>query len=104
MDWVLGRPIPLLAGYAGLIALLLSGHAAAFSLPRFRPGAWADLHARVKSWWIVCIALGGALLLGWQASTIVFGLISFIALREYLTLAPTRRDDRLVVLFAYSSV
>ncbi len=48
--------------------------------------------------------LGGALLAGWQASTIVFGLISFIALREFLTLAPTRRDDRLVVLFVYSSV
>lgn len=104
MDWVLGRPIPLLAGYAGLIAVLLGGHAAAFMLPRLRPGARAGLHAHVRGWWIVCIALGGALLLGWQATTIVFGLISFIALREYLTLAPTRRDDRLVVLFVYSSV
>ena len=55
-------------------------------------------------WWFIFAAVGGALLLGWQASTIVFGLISFMALREYLTLAPTRREDRLVVLFVYSSV
>jgi phosphatidate cytidylyltransferase len=44
------------------------------------------------------------LLLGWQATAILFAFISFLALKEYLTLAPTRRDDRPIVLLAYLSV
>mgnify|MGYP003631409893 CR=1 FL=1 len=55
----------------------------------------------MTSWWVICLLVGGSLLLGWQVFTVLFTLISFIALKEYLTLAPTRRDDRLVVLFAY---
>ncbi len=104
MDWIIGQPTALVVGYASLIALLLAGSVAAYTLPRLQPGRWKDLPARVKTWWAICASVGGALLLGWQASTIVFGLISFIALREYLTLAPTRREDRLAVLFVYSSV
>lgn len=46
----------------------------------------------------------GALLAGWQAVTLLFAAISFIALREFLTLAPTRRDDRIIVLCVYASV
>jgi phosphatidate cytidylyltransferase len=35
--------------------------------------------------------LAGALLLGWQATVVVFALISFMGLREFLSLAPTRK-------------
>jgi phosphatidate cytidylyltransferase len=35
---------------------------------------------------------------------VLFAFISFLALKEYLTLAPTRKEDRLIVLLAYLSV
>ena len=69
-----------------------------------QPGKWADLGPRMRSWWVIAILVGGALLLGWQATAILFALISFLALKEFLTLAPTRKEDRLIVLLAYLSV
>jgi phosphatidate cytidylyltransferase len=58
----------------------------------------------MRSWWIIATLVGGALLAGWQAFTLLFALISFLALKEFLTLAPTRKEDRLVVLLAYLSI
>jgi phosphatidate cytidylyltransferase len=45
--------------------------------------------------------LSGALLFGWQATLVLFALISFLALREFLSLAPARREDRLIILASY---
>ena len=91
-------------GFAAVLALLIIGTIAAAILPRAQPGKWTDLGPRMQSWWIIALLIGAALLLGWQATAIVFALISFLALKEYLTLAPTRKDDRLIVLLAYLSV
>ena len=104
MEWISAQPLPLVFGFAGLLGLLVLGSLAALVLPKLKPGVADDLGPRMKSWWIICGLVGGALLLGWQAFTILFAFISFIALREFLTLAPTRKEDRLVVLFVYFSV
>jgi len=86
------------------VALLVLGAIAAFILPRAQPGKWTDLGPRMRSWWVIAILVGGALLLGWQATAILFAIISFLALKEYLTLAPTRKEDRVIVLLAYLAV
>jgi phosphatidate cytidylyltransferase len=96
--------MPLVLGLAGVLALLILGSIAAFVLPRLQPGKWSDLGPRMRSWWIMAVLVAGALLLGWQATAILFALISFLALKEYLTLAPTRKEDRLIVLLAYVAV
>lgn len=95
---------PLMLGFAAVLALLILGTIAALILPRLQPTKWTDLGPRMRSWWIMAILVGGALLLGWQATAVLFALISFLALKEYLTLAPTRKEDRLIVLLAYLSV
>jgi phosphatidate cytidylyltransferase len=95
---------PLFIGYAAVLVLLILGTLAAIVLPRMQPGKWADLGPRMRSWWVMAILLGAALALGWQATAILFALISFLALKEFLTLAPTRKEDRLIVLLAYVSV
>ncbi|OQW63502.1 MAG: hypothetical protein A4S17_07085 [Proteobacteria bacterium HN_bin10] len=95
---------PLTFGFVAVLALLVLGTIAALILPRTQPGKWSDLGPRMRSWWVMAVLVGGALLLGWQATAILFAFISFLALKEYLTLAPTRRDDRPIVLLAYLSV
>ncbi|MGZ8370186.1 MAG: phosphatidate cytidylyltransferase, partial [Caulobacteraceae bacterium] len=63
-----------------------------------------NLRARVVSWWVMVALLAAALAAGWQATTLLFAVISFIALREYLSLAPARREDRLAMLLAYLAI
>src|SRR5512134_3446927 len=102
LNWA--PPPPLGWGFAGVLALLILGTLAALILPALQPGKWSDLGPRMRSWWVIVILVGGALLLGWQAFAILLALISFLALKEFLTLAPTRKEDRLIVLLAYLSV
>lgn len=102
--WFVTMPGALALGFAFVFALLALGTFAAFILPRVQPGKWADLGPRMRSWWVMAILVGGALLLGWRATAILFAFVSFLALKEFLTLAPTRKDDRLVVLLAYVSI
>ena len=45
-----------------------------------------------------------ALVLARTVSLVFFGLISFLAFKEYLSLIPTRRADRRVLLWAYLSI
>ena len=86
-------------GLGGVVAALLLG-----SLAAWRPGGSAELRARMASWWVMVALVAGALLLGWAAVTALFAIVSFLALKELLSLAPLRREDRLVVLFAYLTV
>lgn len=93
---------PLVWGLAGVLAILTLGALAAMLLPRLRPGRdYRNLQQRVASWWVMAALLGAALLGGWQATLALFALISFLALREFLSLAPARREDRLIILASY---
>ncbi len=52
-----------------------------------------NLNARTRSWWVMVVVFGGALLIGKGATTILFAGLSFMALREFWTLAPSRPGD-----------
>ncbi len=60
-----------------------------------------NLVARVNAWWIMSATIGGALLGGERATIILFTLVSFFALREFITLTPTRRGDHRVLFWAF---
>jgi phosphatidate cytidylyltransferase len=94
----------LVLGLSGVGVLLVLGTLAAVILPRAQPGKWADLGPRMQSWWVMCALVIAALLSGPYPLIALFGLVSFLALKEFLTLAPTRREDRLVVLLVYAAV
>ena len=103
--FVAAVPPPLLWGLVGMVALLTVGALAAFALPHLRPGRdHTNFRQRVTSWWIMAALLAIALLAGWGATLALFGFISFMALREYLSLAPMRREDRPVILVAYLTI
>ena len=98
-------PPRLLWGLGGVLAALTLGTAAAVAAPLLKPARdHSNLRARVASWWVMAALLAVAMLLGWQAVTLLFAVVSFIALREFLSLASTRREDRLVLLLAYLAV
>ncbi len=61
----------------------------------------ANLISRVNSWWIMVLVLFTALALGPHGTTIIFALISFLALREFLTATPTRRADHLALFASF---
>jgi len=99
------QPPALLWGLGGIVGLLVLGSLVAAILTLARPGKdYRELRERMSSWWVMIGLLAGALLLGWQATLGLFAVISFIALREFLSLAPTRREDRLIVLASYLAI
>ncbi len=60
-----------------------------------------NLIARIKSWWIMCFVFICSLLTGGIGSLILFGLISFLALREFITLTPTNRGDHRALFWVF---
>lgn len=52
-----------------------------------------NLNARIRAWWIMVAIFGLAMATGGLGSVIMFGLTSFMALREFITLTPTRLGD-----------
>jgi phosphatidate cytidylyltransferase len=53
----------------------------------------ANLNARMKAWWVMIGIFTTSIGLGHAASIWLFAVISFLALREFLTLSPTHRAD-----------
>lgn len=53
----------------------------------------ANLNARIKSWWVMGVVFAAVLHLGHWTTVALFGLLSFLALREFITLTPTRTSD-----------
>lgn len=60
-----------------------------------------NLNARINAWWAMLIVLAAAILLGKMAFIVLFGLISLFALREFISLLPTRRGDYFPLLIAF---
>jgi len=95
----------LLWGLGGVLGALTLAVAVTAVLPRLKPGSdFTNLRQRIASWWVMIALLGAALLLGWFAVTALFAVISFIALREFLSLAHMRPEDRLIMLAAYLTI
>lgn len=104
-SFLAAQPPALIWGLAGVLGVLTVAVAITALLPRLKPGGdFTNLRQRISSWWVIIALLTGALLAGWPAVTILFAVISFIGLREFLSLAPVRREDRLIVLFAYLTI
>ena len=65
---------------------------------------FTELVQRVKTWWVIVGLFGGSLMLTQQAVLWFFGLVSFLALREFFSLIPSRRADRMALLWVYLSI
>jgi phosphatidate cytidylyltransferase len=64
-------------------------------------GALEQFNLRVRAWWLLCAVLAAAFLLGQTATVVLFGLVSFWALREFITLTPTRLADHRALFWVF---
>jgi phosphatidate cytidylyltransferase len=60
-----------------------------------------NLNARIRAWWVMCAVFAVALLARGVGSVLLFALISFFALREFITLTPTRHGDHRTLLWVF---
>jgi len=60
-----------------------------------------NLNARTRSWWVMAAVFGTTLVLGSLFTTVLFGCLSFLAMREFITLNRTERADHEVLFWAF---
>ena len=87
-----------IALFAGVGVVLVVASLVGFALRRWvahgEPHAVIDnLNARVKAWWVMVAVIGVAFMGGRAGVTILFLLVSFAALREFMSLSYTRTGD-----------
>lgn len=95
--------LSLLGGIGALLALASVVTAVLKSRqPAGQPGnVVANLDARVRAWWAMVAIVAVALAIGEIGTVVLFGLLSFFALREFITLAPTRAADHRTLFWAF---
>ncbi len=95
----------LLWAMGGIFALLLVASLVTGILTRRNPQKnLRELQARVKSWWIMASVFTVAMSVGRGVSLAFFAFVSFLALKEFLSVIPTRRADRRVLFWAYVTI
>ena len=65
---------------------------------------YKELKLRIKSWWVMIGILFTVLLSSTGVAITFFGFLSFLMLKEFLSIVPTRLEDRTVIFWAYASI
>lgn len=96
LGWVIGGVV------STLVLASLAGSALARNARSARAAAFAvDWQARVRSWWWMAATIGAAVLAGYGAMLLLFAVISFLALREFLASASTTAADHRLLVAAF---
>jgi phosphatidate cytidylyltransferase len=60
-----------------------------------------NINDRIHSWWVMVGVFSVAILTGRIGAVILFAFVSFFALREFITLTPTRRGDHRTLFYGF---
>jgi phosphatidate cytidylyltransferase len=60
-----------------------------------------NLNARIRAWWAMVVIFAIAVWTGGIGSIVLFAFMSLLALREFVTLAPTGREDHRTLLWTF---
>jgi phosphatidate cytidylyltransferase len=91
----------------GAVLALLGFTTGVVQILKHRPESGLDaaiietFQLRVRAWWILFSVLVAAFYISQTATVVLFGLISFWALREFITLTPTRLGDHRTLFFVF---
>lgn len=99
---------PLVWLFAGVFAILGASSLLGRRLAARDPGTdakktatIANLRERITAWWVIVGVLAGAFLMGEAAVLVLFALVSFWCLREFLSLTPTPKADHYALAAAF---
>jgi phosphatidate cytidylyltransferase len=94
---------PLVLLFAGLFAFLAAATVAGGRIAGRHPDEAdaVNLVERIRSWWVIVALLALAFAAGPSATILLFALVSFWCLREFLSLTPTRTDDHYALAAAF---
>jgi len=89
--------------FGGILALLVLASTIGWVLQRRSPGSAtiANLVARVRAWWVMVAIIAVNFFLGKNATVVLFAIASAFALREFVTLTPTRPADHLPLVVCF---
>lgn len=94
--WLLGVVLTLLA-IAFIVGRVLRRQPENF----LNPALVRTFNKRIQAYWMMCAILAAALVFGSAATVLLFGLVSFWALREFVTMTPTRRSDHRALFWTF---
>ena len=60
-----------------------------------------NINARIRAWWVMAIAFSIAVVSGGVGAVVLFAIVSFLALREFVTLSPTTRADHVALVWSF---
>ena len=108
-SWKIAIPfdIPPHSFYAMLVVvgLLLIANSISFLLTlKNSDKNYTELKLRIRSWWWIILTLFLVLTVSTNTAIVFFGFLSFLALKEFLSIVPTRQADRRVIFWAYLSI
>jgi phosphatidate cytidylyltransferase len=94
-----------LRALGGLYAILVAASASVLWLRWRAPeNDRTELVQRIRSWWLIVSIFTVAMIMSRNVSVAFFAFVSFLALKEYLSIVPTRRADRRVLFWAYLAI
>ena len=99
-DW---RTLSLVGGVLGVltIATIVGQFLKRHPDTGLNAAAVRTFNLRVRAWWTMCAILATAFFLGKGLTVAMFGFISFVALREFITITPTRLGDHRALFWAF---
>jgi phosphatidate cytidylyltransferase len=91
---------------AGVLTLLACASIAGWILGRRATTASGratvdNINARIRAWWVMAAIFLVAVTTGTVASIVLFSLIAFLALREFVTLVPTKPGDHRALFWSF---
>jgi phosphatidate cytidylyltransferase len=60
-----------------------------------------NLNARIRAWWAMCAVFVVAVAAGKIVTIVMFAIMSFLALREFITITPTDRADHRTIFWVF---
>ncbi len=94
-----------LLALVGILAVLGLATATTVALNLRKPHLdFTELNQRIRSWWVMVTIFSIVILASGTVALVFFGLVSFLALKEYFSIIPTRRADRGVLFWAYLTI
>jgi phosphatidate cytidylyltransferase len=91
--------------FAAVVAVLVLASSITALLIRLRPDKnYLNVKLRIQTWWWLAGILFLALIFTRGIAIAIMAIASFMAFKEFLSIAPTRRADHEVLLLAYLAI